>query len=128
EEILEAGRDPDEVVVSETPKQRPVEGLDFEIAQHVLSALLKRASFSIPVRDWQPVLRNFMVMAIPGRLRLVASTGEFTTVIETTMVITHQPGLALLPSTQILEVVKAVSGGTLRVHANEERVRVSIDR
>lgn len=103
----------------------------FTAARFVLAALASRAGSVVPARDFQPVLKNFLVTVSGTQLRLVATDLELTVIATSPAVSAKLPAgqetaTAVLPARRLqailqaapdTEVTIAVSGDSATVTA-----------
>lgn len=96
----------------------------FETKKFSLLAQLDKAQSCLPSKDIMPVLKNFLVEATPGRLRIITTDLEMSIIAESQMVTVQASGTVVIPSRQLLEIVREakeellvleVEGGTATI-------------
>lgn len=89
--------------------------LAFATKKFVLQALLEKAASVVPSKDIMPVLKNYLVEAAPGRLRVVATDLELSVLAQTQLVEVTEPGSAIFPAKKLLDILRAAEDGQAQV-------------
>lgn len=104
--------------------------MEFRIQQHVLMAMLTKASKVVPSRDIVPVLKNYSIEAVDGSvgyLRVSATDLELSLLV-VGFADVATPGRALLPSRKLLEIVASAEDEEVFVRVDEGRCHIDIGR
>jgi DNA polymerase-3 subunit beta len=105
-EVGDLTGDGGELLGEETPLEASHADLKIRTKRFVFQALFEKASSVVPSKDIMPVLKNFQVEALAGRLRVVATDLELSVVTTTEMVQTERTGVAVFPAKKILEIIR----------------------
>lgn len=82
---------------------------------HVLRALFVQASGVVPSKEIMAVLKNFLVEAVPGRIRVSASDLELSIIATTELGQISVPGRIVLPAKKMIEIVNTSSGQEMTI-------------
>lgn len=89
-------------------------------------ALLDKAAAVVPTRDIQPVLRNFLVEAESGKIRVSATDNELSIIAVGQLVVVQKPGSCVLPAAKMLNIVKEANGDDLEIEVTEGKAYITV--
>lgn len=123
-------------VEEETPETEEDEGpvfdttssLKFRTKKFALQHLLEKAASVVPTRDLLPVLKNFMVVAQPGLIRVAATDLELSVVAVSEMVSVEGAGSAVFPAKRLLEIVREAEDGELEINVDHGEAHIAVGR
>lgn len=98
----------------------------FTTKKFVLEAKLERAGSVIPTQDVIDVLKNYLIVAEDGRLRIMATDMALSLVASTDVVEVSRPGTAVVNGKRLLAVVREAEEGdvSFEVVGGEAVIRV----
>lgn len=99
-----------------------------EAKKFAFQSVLEKAASVLPTRDVMPVLKNFLIEASAGKVRVVATDLELSVVAETEMVLVNTGGSAVFPGKRLLDIVKEAEEGDLRLTVEQGEATVEVNR
>lgn len=100
----------------------------FMTKKFAFQALLEKAATVVPSRDIQPMLRNFLVEAEQGQLRVTATDLELSVVAVNELVVVEKPGTCVLPAKQMLSIVHEAEDGNITVEVEKGEAKITVGR
>lgn len=94
---------------------------------HLLQ-LLERAAAVVSARNINPLLGNFCVTVMPGKIRVAATDMELSMLSESTLVTCLGQGTVLLPADKFLPIVRQADEGDVEVRVSAGTAQVSAGR
>lgn len=104
------------------------ERVHFTIAKHVLAVLLDKAATVVPTHDVMPVLKNFHVQAISGKLWITATDLELSMVVMTPLVNITTAGMCVLPAKKLVSIVREAADETVSIRVTGTTGHIIIGR
>jgi DNA polymerase-3 subunit beta len=93
-----------------------------------LQALLEKAGSVVPSRDVLAVLKNFLIEATPGKIRIAATDLELSIVVASEMVFVQRPGVAVFPAKKMLEIVREAEEGEIHIDVVDSKAHIKVGR
>src|ERR1700756_3682394 len=90
-----------------------------------LLSAFQLASAAVPSRDVKPILRNLKAIAEDGRCTLMATDLELGIRLEVRGLKVEEPGEAILPARQMLDILRAAQDEELSMDVDASACRVS---
>lgn len=105
--------------------------MGFEMKKFVLQNLLEKAATVLPVKDIQPVLKNFQIEATldadgQGRLRVIATDLELSVISTTEIVTVTKPGTAVFPGRKFADLVREAADDLAQIEVSDGTARITI--
>lgn len=100
----------------------------FMTKKFAFQALLEKAATVVPSKDIQPMLRNFLVEAEKGHIRVAATDLELSVVANGQLVVVEKPGVCVLPAKQMLEIVREAEDGDMTVEVEKGEAKITVGR
>jgi DNA polymerase III subunit beta len=94
-------------------EERPVTG--FIVKRFHLLQLLERVATVVSTRNINPLLGNFCVTVMPGKIRIAATDMELSVLSESVLVTCLGAGTVLLPADKFLPIVRQADEGDVEV-------------
>lgn len=102
--------------------------MEFRAKRYVLMTLLDKAAKVVPSRDTMPVLKNFYIEAADDAVRVAATDLELSLIVEARLVHVDEPGVAILPSKKLMEIVASAEDEDAVVQIDGTRCEIHIGR
>lgn len=103
-----------------------VPGFSIEMKKFALEGLLERAFNVIPSTNTDPVLKNFKIVASPGKLTITASDSGNSVIATTSMVMTNREGTAYFPAKRLLTTIKAADDGDVTIDVTDDTAVIKV--
>lgn len=104
------------------------QGPALQTKKFALQALLDKAASVVPTKDLMPVLKNFLIEATPGRIRVVATDLVLSVAAVSEMVTVTREGTCVLPAKRLLEIVKEAGDGDLLLDVADGTATITVGR
>jgi DNA polymerase-3 subunit beta len=103
---------------------------DFRIKckKFVFQALFEKASSVVPSKDIMPVLKNFQVEALEGKVRVVATDLELSVISENEMVEVSRQGMAVFPAKKILDIIREAEDGDMEFNVTNGTATIKVEK
>lgn len=88
--------------------------------------LLEKAATVVPNKDIQPVLRNFLIEAETGSIRVAATDLALSIVARGTLVVVQKPGSCVLPAAKMLSIVREAEDGDLTIQVADGLAEITV--
>lgn len=89
--------------------------LEFQTKKFNLEALILKAVNAIPSRDLMPVLKNFLIVVVDGKLKVSATDVELSVVATSGAVSASVEGRAVFPAKKLQEIVRSAPEGEINI-------------
>lgn len=114
--------------VSESSSLEESMGLQLQTKKFALQHLLDKAASVVPSKDILPVLKNFLVEAKSGLVRVTATDLELSVIATSEMVTVTQAGSAVFPAKRLMEIVREAEDGDLIITVKDGEAKVEVGR
>lgn len=104
----------------------PVTG--FIVKRFHLLQLLERVATVVSTRNINPLLGNFCVTVMPGKIRIAATDMELSVLSESTLVTCIGAGTVLLPADKFLPIVRSADEGDVEVRVADGTASITAGR
>lgn len=100
----------------------------FTVKRFHLLQLLERVATVVSSRNINPLLGNFCVTVMPGKIRIAATDMELSVLSESTLVTCIGAGTVLLPAEKFLPIVRQADEGDVEVRVSDGTAVITAGR
>lgn len=102
--------------------------LKVQTKKFVFQSLFEKSGSVVPSKDILPVLKNFQVEAVAGRVRVVATDLELSVISTTEMVSVSRPGTAVFPAKKMLDIIREAEDGDMLIDVTDGVATITVER
>jgi DNA polymerase-3 subunit beta len=108
--------------------ETPPGALKLKTKKFALQSLLDKAASVVPTKDLLPVLKNFLIVAEPGHVRVIATDLELSVIATSEMVTVQEAGTAVFPAKRLLDIVKEAEDGDLEISVEKGEALIEVGK